>query len=428
MTPSTGDSIEDCPGNTSSRACPFALDQDFYTDPHPTYRAIKRNGNKPTEIVLETGMAYLPPGLRAWLVTSYEDVEHVLRDERFRKDITEAMPLFAAHSGQSGTEGRARSSLLYDNMANNDPPKHTRLRKPLNANFTARAVSGKRQDILRAATDTLDTVAGRETFDLVQDYAFPFSIAVICDTLGVPRQDRTVFNSWVQTITGAADPETLKRDADLMAAYLRDLIELKRTGTDEDVLARLAQSLEPAEAVAQAYALLAAGYETTANLIVTGVLTLEDHPEQKQRLWADPSLAPRAVEEMLRHQSPFNLSLYRYTTDTVEVGGVKIPAGSIVFLSFAAANRDDGRFHDPDTFDIGRSRRENLAFGGGIHNCIGKHLARLEAEIAFEALARRCPELSVRTPRDRFDWKASPTFRGLRSLVVGPGPAAADAV
>lgn len=427
MTPSTGDSAGDCPGETTTRGCPVALDQDFYTDPHPAYRSIKRHGNKPTEIVLKTGMAYLPPGLRAWLVTSYEDVAFVLRDERFRKDITEAMPLFAANSGQQESEGRARSSLLYDNMANNDPPKHTRLRKPLNANFTARAVSGRHQDILRAATEALDAVAGRETFDLVQDYAFPFSIAVICDTLGVPARDRRTFNSWVQTITGDADAQTLQRDAGLMAGYLRDLIDLKRESADEDVLAHLARSLEPAEAVAQAYALLAAGYETTANLIVTGLLTLEDNPEQKRRLWADPSLAPRAVEELLRHQSPFNLSLYRYTTDTVEVGGVKIPSGAVVFLSFAAANRDDSRFDDPDTFDIARSRRENLAFGGGIHNCIGKHLARLEAEIAFETLARRCPDLSVRTPRDRLDWKASPTFRGLRNLVVGPGPAVAHA-
>ncbi len=427
MTPSTDGSAADCPGKTPTSGCPVALDQDFYTDPHPAYRSIKRHGNKPTEIVLKTGMAYLPPGLRAWLVTSYEDVAFVLRDERFRKDITEAMPLFAANSGQGGSEDRARSSLLYDNMANNDPPKHTRLRKPLNANFTARAVSGRRPDILRAAAEALDVVAGRETFDLVQDYAFPFSIAVICDTLGVPARDRRTFNSWVQTITGDADAQTLQRDAGLMVDYLRKLIGLKRESADEDVLAHLARSLEPAEAVAQAYALLAAGYETTANLIVTGLLTLENNPEQKRRLWADPSLAPRAVDELLRHQSPFNLSLYRYTTDTVEVGGVKIPAGSIVFLSFAAANRDDSRFDDPDTFDIARSRQENLAFGGGIHNCIGKHLARLEAEIAFETLARRCPDLSVRTPRERLDWKASPTFRGLRNLVVGPGPAVAHA-
>ncbi|MEU4656349.1 cytochrome P450 [Streptomyces sp. NPDC023723] len=428
MTPSTGDSIGDCPGDAAASACPIALDQAFYTDPHPTYRVIKQDGNTPTEIVLKTGMAYLPPGLRAWLVTSYADVEFVLRDERFRKDISEAMPLFSARSGQSRSEGRARSSLLYDNMANNDPPKHTRLRRPLNANFTARAVSGKRQDIWRVATETLDAVAGQETFDLVRDYAFPFSIAVICDTLGVPRQDRRSFDSWVQSITGDAAPDVLQQDVELMTAYLRDLIKRKRAGTDEDVLTHLARSLEPAEAVAQAYALLAAGYETTANLIVTGVLTLKDNPEQKRRLWADPSLAPRAVEEMLRHQSPFNLSLYRYTTEDVEVGGVKIPAHSILFLSFAAANRDDARFPDPDTFDIARARQEHLAFGGGIHNCIGKHLARTEAEIAFEALARRCPDLSVRTPLDRFDWKASPTFRGLRSLVVGPGPAASAAV
>ncbi|MCM2427002.1 cytochrome P450 [Streptomyces sp. RKAG337] len=126
---------------------------------------------------------------------------------------------------------------------------------------------------------------------------------------------------------------------------------------------------------------------------------------------------------MLRHQSPFNLSLYRYVTETVVVNGVEIPAGAIVFLSFAAANRDECRFENPDGFDIRQPRREHLAFGGGIHNCIGKHLARLEAEVAFETLIERCPDLSILTPADEFRWKASPTFRGLKNLVVGPGPA-----
>ncbi|MER6832253.1 cytochrome P450 [Streptosporangium sp. NPDC000563] len=402
----------------------MVLDHGFYVDPHPVYRAIKQNGNKPTEIILKTGMAYLPPGLRAWLVTSCDDVEFVLQDPRFRKSIDKAMPLFSANtSGEGG--GTPHASLLYDNMANNDPPKHTRLRRPLNANFTSRAVSTRRRDIWQVSTRTLDALAGADSFDLVQDYAFPFSISVICGTLGVPQADQRSFHSWVQTITGAAEPEVLKRDAGLMVGYLRDLVRHKRRGSEDDVLSHLATSLEEPEAVAQAYALLAAGYETTANLIVTGFLTLEAHPEQKKLLWSDPSLIPAAVEEMLRHQAPFNLSLYRYVTETVTVNGTEIPAGAIVFLSFAAANRDDRRFDAPDEFNIRKPRRDHMAFGGGIHNCIGKHLARLETEVAFETLLRRCPDLSILSPAGLLQWKASPTFRGLKKLVVGPGPAAA---
>ncbi|MEV5598710.1 cytochrome P450 [Streptomyces sp. NPDC052496] len=406
---------------------PIMLDHDFFRDPHPVYREIKKNGNKPTEVILKTGMAYIPPGLKAWLVTSYEDIESVLRDPRFAKSIADAMPLFAANApARQEGGGPGRSSLLYDNMANNDPPKHTRLRKPLNGIFTSRAVAPKRADIERAAAETLDAVAaahrGRDGFDLVQDFAFPFSIAVICDTLGVPVQDRAAFNSWVQTITGAAGPEELARDAGRMAAYLRDLLRAKRTGTEDDVLSLLARSLDEDEAVAQAYALLAAGYETTANLIVTGFLTLEADPQQKRRLWSDPALVPGAVEEMLRHQSPFNLSLYRYVTETTVLNGVELPAGAIVFLAFAAANRDDRRFARPDEFAIEEPRREHLAFGGGIHNCIGKHLARLEAEVAFGMLIQRCPELSVLAPPAADAWKVSPTFRGLRNLRVGPVP------
>ncbi|MFD5340678.1 cytochrome P450 [Streptomyces hawaiiensis] len=366
-------------------------------------------------------MAYIPPNLKAWLVTSYEDVEFVLRDPRFRKSIDEAMPLFAANT-PGGGQAQARSSLLYDNMANNDPPTHTALRKPLNGAFTSRAVAPKRQVMEELAASALDAVAGNAAFDLVQDFAFPYSISVICDTLGVPQDDRRTFHDWVQTITGEAEPEVLRHDAGQMVAYLSGLIRQKRAGDAEDVLSLLARSLDEPQAVAQAYALLAAGYETTANLIVTGLLTLEADPEQKKRLWADRSLVPGAVEEMLRHQSPFNLSLYRYVTETAVVGGVEIPAGSIVFLAFAAANRDEARFSDPDDFAIDVPRREHLAFGGGIHNCIGKHLARLEAEVAFDTLIRRCPELAVLTPAEDMRWKASPTFRGLKNLLVGPGP------
>lgn len=401
--------------------CPLSLGYDFYRDPQPVYRAIKKDGNKPTEVALETGMAYIPPNLKAWLVTSYEDVEFVLRDPRFRKSIDEAMPLFAANT-PGGGQAQARSSLLYDNMANNDPPTHTALRKPLNGAFTSRAVAPKRQVMEELAASALDAVAGNAAFDLVQDFAFPYSISVICDTLGVPQDDRRTFHDWVQTITGEAEPEVLRHDAGQMVAYLSGLIRQKRAGDAEDVLSLLARSLDEPQAVAQAYALLAAGYETTANLIVTGLLTLEADPEQKKRLWADRSLIPGAVEEMLRHQSPFNLSLYRYVTETAVVGGVEIPAGSIVFLAFAAANRDEARFSDPDDFAIDVPRREHLAFGGGIHNCIGKHLARLEAEVAFDILIRRCPELAVLTPAEDMRWKASPTFRGLKNLLVGPGP------
>ncbi|MET9484026.1 cytochrome P450 [Streptomyces sp. NPDC006638] len=407
--------------STGAASCPLSLGYDFYRDPQPVYRDIKRAGNKPTEIVLETGMAYIPPNLKAWLITSYADVEFVLRDPRFRKSINEAMPLFAANA-PGGGDATARSSLLYDNMANNDPPKHTALRKPVNGAFTARAVATRRAGIRALAEETLDAVAGRDTFDLVRDFAFPFSIAVICATLGVPEEDRGTFDSWVQTITSDAAPEVLKRDAGLMVAYLSDLIGRKRTAGDDDVLSLLARSLDGPEAVAQAYALLAAGYETTANLIVTGFLTLEANPLQREKLWKDRSLVPGAVEEMLRHQSPFNLSLYRYVTETAEVNGVEIPAGSIVFLAFAAANRDDERFERPDDFTLAEPRREHLAFGGGIHNCIGKHLARLEAEEAFDVLIERCPDLASLTPAAEREWKASPTFRGLKRLTVGPGP------
>ncbi|MFD5159714.1 hypothetical protein ACFWMJ_16820 [Streptomyces hawaiiensis] len=255
-------------------------------------------------------MAYIPPNLKAWLVTSYEDVEFVLRDPRFRKSIDEAMPLFAANT-PGGGQAQARSSLLYDNMANNDPPTHTALRKPLNGAFTSRAIAPKRQVMEELAASALDAVAGNAAFDLVQDFAFPYSISVICDTLGVPQDDRRTFHDWVQTITGEAEPEVLRHDADRMVAYLSGLIRQKRAGDAEDVLSLLARSLDEPQAVAQAYALLAAGYETTANLIVTGLLTLEADPEQKKRLWAgDPGGALRSNFYGLRKAIPIKRRLH----------------------------------------------------------------------------------------------------------------------
>ncbi|MEV6238352.1 cytochrome P450 [Lentzea sp. NPDC051838] len=399
-----------------SSAHPLVLDGDFFGNPYPAYAAIREAGNKPVEVVLETGMAYLPPGLRAWLLTSYEDIELALGDPRFRKELDKAMAVFG-HASQD--------AVLYDNMANNDPPNHTRLRKPLNGAFTARAASSRRDDVRAVAHRVLDELAGVTEFDLVEDFALPFSIEVICGLLGVPVADRHTFASWAQTITSAASKEDLRRDAGLMAAYLRDLMAAKRSSEDEDVLALLARhpGITEREGVSQAYALLVAGYETTANLIAAGLLALESEPGLRKRLWTDPALVPGAVQEMLRHQSPFNLSLYRYVSEDVEVGGTLIPAGSIVFLAFAAANRDEQRFGDPDAFDVDRPGGDHIAFGGGVHNCIGKHLAKVEAEVAFEALIERCPDLEIRTSRAELEWKPSPTFRGVRHLLVGPGPA-----
>ncbi|MFJ5987030.1 cytochrome P450 [Lentzea sp. NPDC092896] len=399
-----------------SRTHPLVLDGEFFGNPYPVYAAIRKAGNRPVEVVLETGMAYLPPGLRAWLLTSYDDIEFALGDPRFRKELDRAMAVFG-HAGQD--------SVLYDNMANNDPPEHTRLRKPLNGAFTARAATARREDVRAVAHRVLDRVAGQPEFDLVEDFALPFSIEVICGLLGVPVADRHTFSSWAQTITSAASRDALQRDAGLMAGYLRDLMAAKRNSGDEDVLALLAghPGITEREAVSQAYALLVAGYETTANLLAAGLLALDADPAVRARLWADPALLPSAVQEMLRHQSPFNLSLYRYVSEDVEVGGTRIPAGSIVFLAFAAANRDDERFAAPDAFDLDRPGGDHIAFGGGVHNCIGKHLAKVEAEVAFEALIERCPALEIRTSRADLEWKPSPTFRGVRHLLVGPGPA-----
>lgn len=402
---------------------PIGLDSDFFADPYPTYRQIASRGGSPVRVVLRKGMAYLPDNLNAWLLTSYDDVQFALQDPRFQKNLPAALDLFTRTPTSSATN-KPRPSLLYDNMANNDPPEHTRLRKPLNSAFTSRAATAQQDRIRSTALATADRLGKATAFDLVTEFALPFSIAVICDLLGVPESDHRPFHDWATTITTAAEPAALTHAVAMMTEYLGDLIEHKKEEPAADVLSGLAQSadLDAASAVAQAYALLVAGYETTANLISTGFLALESDQQQKRALWSDPSAVPQAVQELLRHQSPFNLSLYRYVAEDVEVNGVVLPAGSIAFLGFAAANRDESRFPKSAELDLQRHPREHLAFGGGIHNCIGKHLAVVEAETAFEVLIERYPNLHIIADRAHLQWKVSPTFRGLKGLMVGTDP------
>jgi cytochrome P450 len=310
-------------------------------------------------------------------------------------------------------------------MLNSDPPDHTRLRRLVATAFTMRRVELLRPRVAEITEDLLAGLAGQDEVDLVDAFAFPLPVTVICELLGVPHADRDAFRAWSTTLVSAGEAETLAVAGRDMAAYLRQLIAAKRAAPADDMVSALVQAheddgdrLTEAELVAMAFLLLVAGHETTVNLIANGVLALLRHPDQLAALRGDPALLSGAVEEFLRYDGPISHATLRYTVEPVELSGVTIPAGEFVVVSLSSANRDGDRFPDADRLDITRAAGGHLAFGHGIHFCLGAPLARLEGQIAIGRLLDRFPGLSLAVDPDQLRWRNSTLLRGLESLPV----------
>ncbi|HKS49003.1 MAG TPA: cytochrome P450 [Amycolatopsis sp.] len=397
---------------------PINLDHEFLQDPHAVYRQLRKEA--------PVRQAVMPRGLRVWLVTRYADARAVLADPRLSKDSNRARELFRTHVTATETPDTAMQAMS-GHMLNSDPPDHTRLRKLVNKAFTARTVARLRPRIEQITADLLDGVAAAGKVDLLESFAFPLPITVICELLGVPREDREKFRSWTNTMVSASTYEDVARDAGAMAQYLTALVGQKRQVPTEDLLSDLVHvseegdSLSDAELLPMAFLLLVAGHETTVNLIGNSVLSLLNHPDQLAKLRADPSLLPNAIEEVLRFDGPVNIATLRFTTEPVRVGEVEIPAGQFVMASLMAANRDGDRFPDADRLDITRQPGGHLAFGHGIHYCVGAPLARLEAEVALDGLLRRFDTLALDGEPIALRWRDSTLVRGLATLPIRVG-------
>ncbi|MEU6678729.1 cytochrome P450 [Streptomyces sp. NPDC046925] len=383
---------------------------DFTVDPYSAFAALRSRGS--------VHFARFPTGDESWLVIGHEEVRAAFADPRLRNDVR--------HSAEFDDDG------LYavgSNMLQVDPPDHTRLRTLVAREFTARRVQALRPRIQEAADTLLDAVAADGRADLVASYAYPLPLTIICELLGVPEADRAAFRTWSTQVVSLDDPEQSARASQEMAVYLAGLAEEKRQlpdAAESDLLHALVRAhdgdgdrLAPEELIGMAFLLLVAGHETTVNLIASAVHLLLRHPEQLAALRAAPGLVQGAVEETLRFESPAPAGTYRYAAEPVELGGVRIPAGARVVLSIAAANRDPARFPDPERFDIRRDpavTRAHLAFGHGLHHCLGAPLARLEATLALGILLDRFPRLDFEgdgTPQ----WRTS-LMRSLRELPV----------
>ncbi|MEV6127824.1 cytochrome P450 [Streptomyces violaceusniger] len=356
----------------------------------------------------------LPYGEPAWLVTRYADARLVLGDRRFSR--AEALH----HDEPRQSEGRRDSGILTM-----DPPDHTRLRTLVAKAFTVHQVEKLRPWVRQLTHDLLDELeAAGPPADLVDRYALPIPVGVICAMLGVPEEDRPRFRIWSDAAlsTSSLSAEESSRNTDELRAYMAGLIEAHRSSPRDDIMTSLigardaGDRLSELELVDLCVAILVAGHETTATQIPNFVLTLLEHPQELRRLRENPDLLNGAVEELLRFV-PLGMaaSQPRYATEDVEVGGTLVSAGEPVLVAVGSANRDALRFDEPGTLNVARPATQHLGFGHGVHHCLGAPLARLELQEALGALITRFPEL--RAAGD-VEWKGQMLVRGPRVMPV----------
>jgi cytochrome P450 len=367
-----------------------------------------------------------------WLVTRYGDVVAGFLDPRLSSERAGPMAALA------GSPDLAPFFAYLDRrMDFQDPPEHGRLRKLAQAPFTPRAVEILRPFIQRLVDGFLDRVQGRGGMDVIRDLAFPLPGTVIGELLGVPAADRNQLKTWsdefvgffktVPSQTSLEDYRRADQAARDLGRYFRDALDRHRGGPTGGLLAALAGAedrgdrLSAEELAANATLLLHAGHETTTHLIGNGLLALLRHPDQLRRLRAEPGLVPTAVEEFLRYDSPVQLT-YRIAREDFDFAGKPIREGQVVHLVLAAANRDPAQFPDPDRLDVARSPNAHVAFGHGHHYCLGAHLARLEALVAFQTLLQRFPTL--RLGGGPVEHQEHYILRGLKSLPVAWSDAA----
>ncbi len=395
-----------------------SLDEDsYYQDPAGFFARLREM--RPINPMLT------PDYGRAWIITRYADVRAALTDPRLAKDV---------HRWPGGGKSRPSEEVnCHAHMLQRDPPDHTRMRRLVQKAFTPRRAAQLRpraEEIAAGLLDEMATARG-DVIDLIDAYARPLPITVLCELLGIPVTER----EWISVaVVDYGKREESQRVTRELAAYFTELIAAKRAEPGNDLLSALVRSrdnadeagtedrLSETELLSTAFQLVMAGFDTTVNLIASGILALLTHPEELTRLRAVPSLLPAAVEELLRFTNPVKHATDRFTTEDVPIGDVVIPAGEWVLSAITSANRDPAQFPDPDRLDLGRDTTGHVAFGYGIHYCLGAPLARMEAEVALGALLARFPRLSLAVPRHELRWRPVSLMNGLESLPVRLAP------
>ena len=391
----------------------------FKANPYPFYARLR--------VEAPLWPTTLPDKRKAWLVTRYEDVVRVLKDDAFAKDKMNAMD----------REQRAKTPWvpgffkpLERNMLDLDDPDHARLRSLVGQAFTPRLIERLRGRIEALSEELLDAMerkgARRGGAELVADYALPLPATVIAELLGVPAEDHPKFHRWsnrLVSVSSGRDMLWALPAALSFVRYLRKLVERRRADPQDDLITALIRAEEAGdklsedELLAMTFLLLVAGHETTVNLISGGTLALLEHPEQAEALRCNPLLVKPAVEELLRYTSPVEMATERYAREDVEIAGATIPRGELVLAVLGSANRDEWHFEDPDVLDLARDPNRHLAFGrGGVHHCLGAPLSRMEGQVAISAFPRRFPKARLAVAAETLRWRRGLFLRGLQRL------------
>jgi cytochrome P450 len=388
------------------RSCPFEP-----PDAYGELRALRR-----------IAQVRVPTGQPAWLVTSYDDVRRLLTDHRVSADRTH--PNFPMTEPVTA-ETRRRVAAAAGSLVGLDHPEHGPRRRMLAPEFTMRHVKKLRPYIQRVVDDLIDEMlAGSRPVDLVRALAMPLPASVVCELLGMPFHDRGLIERGTfAMLRSSVSPEERQRIGGEMRGYVDRLVSAKEAEPTDDLLGRLVERNRETQLydhnllVGVTMLLLTAGFETTVNVVTLGVAALLSHPEQLAAIRGDAAAVPTAVEELLRYTNVVD-AMPRVATADIEVGGVTVRAGDGLLLSFAGANRDEEVFPQATVFDTSRDARHHVAFGYGIHQCIGQHLARVELEITFRTLFTRIPGLRLAAPVDELPFKSDSIMYGIDELPV----------
>nr|WP_258170227.1 cytochrome P450 [Paenibacillus sp. MYb67] len=390
--------------NESSKSGIFT--KEFTHNPYPVYEKLRKD--EPVFRVM------FPQGEFGWMITRYEDAVQILKDPRFSKDMVRRY-------------GADNQSIFSNNMLFSDPPDHKRLRGLVQKAFTPKLIANMRSHIQHIADDLLDNLPSQDKMNLIDDFAFPLPIIVISEILGVPAQDRDQFRIWSNTVIDASTAESaelFEQHSKEFTDYLTAWFAKVRQDPGTDLISQLViaeesgQQLTEQELLGVVSLLIIAGHETTVNLIGNGILALLEHPEQRELLIKQPELIHNAIEEMLRYNGPVEFSTSRWALEDIEFRGQHIAQGELVIVALDSANRDEQQFKDADIFDITREKSSHLAFGKGIHLCLGAPLARLEGEIAVSTLLNRFPNIQLQADVNELEWRPGMIVRGVKEIPV----------
>jgi pentalenic acid synthase len=393
----------DAPAFPNDRTCPYQLPDGYrkLRDEHQTLRKVTLYDGRP-----------------AWVVTRHEAARKLLADPRLSSDRTSED--FPATSPRFQSIRDQRPAFI-----SMDPPEHGPKRRMLISEFTVKRIKGMRADIERIVHGFIDDMLAKgPTADLVSQFALPVPSMVICQLLGVPYADHEFFQDASRRLVQGTDAEETRRARNDLAGYMDGLISKLEAEPGPGLLGNLVADqladgeIDREELISTALLLLVAGHETTASMTSLSVITLLEHPDQHAALRADPSLIPGAVEELLRYLAIADIAGGRVARADIEIDGQLIRAGDGVIITNSIANRDGDVFTDPDTFDVQRSARHHIAFGYGVHQCLGQNLARLELEVILRSLFDRIPTLRLAVPVDQLTLRPGTTIQGVNELPV----------